>query len=286
MNTKRYIPHVQLSANQFCRAIEISSEQEGPFLLPHRHDYWELVWCQEDRGTQSIDFVEYENRSNRFFTIAPGQVHLSKFMGNNVRLLLFSPEFVGADRRSNQLISTIFSTYGDRSPYIDCDKQAIKYLDPLFTMLKEECEYSEKPCDWDLMESLTNGFLRYLSRYAKASTKGSEQRDTRVRKLMELIELHFKEERKCEFYASKLSLTSKRLNEVVKNERGKTVTQLIHGRIMLEASRDLAFSTKTIKTIALEMGFEDPAYFSHFYRKQMNESPKQFRLRCSDSAAL
>lgn len=103
---------------------------------------------------------------------------------------------------------------------------------------------------------------------------------------MELIEQYFKQEQKCEFYASKLSLTSKRLNEIVKNERGKTVTQLIHRRIVLEANRDLVFSTKTIKTIAFELGFEDPAYFSRFYRKQMHESPTEFRSRCSDCTLI
>ncbi|MEZ8087931.1 helix-turn-helix domain-containing protein [Vibrio sp. 1S139] len=286
MNTKKKIPQVQLLANQFCRAIEFSGEQEGVFLLPHRHEYWELVWCKEDAGTQSIDFVEYENCANRFFTIAPGQVHLSKSMGNNVRLLLFSPVFVETDLRSSQLVRTVFSTDCGRPPYIDCDERGIQYLAPLFTMLKEECDSGEEKCDLDLLESLTKVFLRYLSRYAIAPREKCEQSDARVRRLMGLIEQNFKEERKCEFYASELSLTSKRLNELVKNERGKTVTQLIHSRILLEASRDLAFSSKTIKTIAFELGFEDPAYFSRFYRKQMNESPMEFRLRCTNSAVI
>ena len=108
----------------------------------------------------------------------------------------------------------------------------------------------------------------------------------RVGQLVELIDQHYKQEKKCEFYASKLALTSKRLNEIVKAERGKTVTQLIHDRIMLEANRDLVFSAKTIKTIAFELGFDDPAYFSRFYRKQMSESPAEFRLRCVDSTTL
>lgn len=286
MKTKKKIAHVQLLVNQLCRAIEITDEQEGPFLLPHRHEYWELVWCRDDKGIQSIDFIEYKNCTNRFFTIAPGQVHLSKFMGNNVRLLVFSPGFVERNQRSTQLIENIFSSHSDRSPYIDCDEQGIKYLEILFTMLKEECEFGEKNCDWDLVESLINSFLRYLSRYAKASNKKGGRRDTRVSRLMELIEQHYKVERKCEFYASELSLTSKRLNEIAKDELGKSVTQLIHSRIMLEANRDLVFSTKAIKTIAFELGFEDAAYFSRFYRKLMNLSPLEFRVRCSNSTAI
>jgi len=69
----------------------------------------------------------------------------------------------------------------------------------------------------------------------------------------------------------------------VKADRGKTVTQLIHDRIILEANRELVFSTKTVKTIAFELGFDDPAYFSRFYRKQKRETPAEFRHRCLDS---
>ncbi|MGC9493548.1 helix-turn-helix domain-containing protein [Vibrio genomosp. F10] len=286
MNTKKTIPHVQLIRNQLCRVIEISDEQEDPFLEPHRHEYWELVWCKENQGTQSIDFIEYKNRTNRLFTIAPGQVHRSEFVGNNVRLLVFAPGFVETNQRSTKLVKSVFACGSDRSPYIDCNEQGIKYLEPLFNMLKEECEQGEKECDWALVESVINCFLRYLLRYAKASDRKGEQRDTRVGQLIELIDLHYKEEKKCQFYASKLALTSKRLNEIVKGERGKTVTQLIHDRIVLEANRDLVFSDKTIKTIALELGFEDPAYFSRFYRKKMSESPAGFRLECSNSTAL
>lgn len=285
-SNKPIIPRVRLILGQPCRAIEISDDEDDPFLEPHRHEYWELVWCKEDKGTQSIDFVEYENRANRLFTIAPGQVHLSEFMGNNVRLLVFAAGFVETNKRSTQLVESVFATHSDRPPYIDCSEEGIRHLEPLFNMLKQECERGEKDCDWGLVESLINCFLRYLLRHAKASDRKGEQRDMRVGQLVELIDQHYKQEKKCEFYASKLALTSKRLNEIVKAERGKTVTQLIHDRIMLEANRDLVFSAKTIKTIAFELGFDDPAYFSRFYRKQMSESPAEFRLRCVDSTTL
>lgn len=102
--------------------------------------------------------------------------------------------------------------------------------------------------------------------------------------MVDLIEQHYTTNKHCDFYSQALSITNKRINEIVKADKGKTVTQLIHDRIILEANRELIFSTKTIKTIAFELGFEDPAYFSRFYRGQMNESPAEFRARCADSA--
>lgn len=226
--------------------------------------------------------MEYENKNHRFFTIAPGQVHNSAYMGKDVRLLVFSPGFLMANPRNVQLVESVFATHDNRVPYLDCYLEQSTHLESIFGLLKEECERQES--DWDLVESLIISFLRYIVRFSIPSQGVGEERDARVSKLVGLIEDNYKLEKKSQFYADALALTSKRLNELCKAERGKTVTQLIHDRVILEANRDLIFSNKTIKTIAFELGFEDPSYFSRFYRGQMQETPAEFRERCADSA--
>ncbi|MFS1860282.1 helix-turn-helix domain-containing protein [Vibrio lentus] len=276
------IKHVRLIKGQPCRATELSKNDDDAFLEPHRHEYWELVWCVDNLGSQSIDFVDYDNKVGRIFTIAPGQVHRSELVGENARLLVFTPGFVKTNHRNTQLVDTVFAMHQSRPPYLDCNEEGNRYLLPIFTMIKEECEREDN--DWDLVESLVNSFLRYILRFATQSSLKGEVRDSRVNKVVDLIEQHYTTHKHCEFYAQALSITNKRINEIVKAERGKTVTQLIHDRTILEANRELIFSTKTIKTIAFELGFEDPAYFSRFYRGQMKESPAEFRERCADSA--
>ena len=276
------IKHVRLIKGQPCRATELSKNDDDAFLEPHRHEYWELVWCVDNLGSQSIDFVDYDNKVGRIFTIAPGQVHRSELVGENTRLLVFTPGFVKTNHRNTQLVDTVFAMHQSRPPYLDCSEEGNRYLLPIFTMIKEECEREDN--DWDLVESLVNSFLRYILRFATQSSLKGEVRDSRVNKVVDLIEQHYTTHKHCEFYAQALSITNKRINEIVKAERGKTVTQLIHDRTILEANRELIFSTKTIKTIAFELGFEDPAYFSRFYRGQMKESPAEFRARCADSA--
>ncbi|MEZ8629115.1 helix-turn-helix domain-containing protein [Vibrio lentus] len=275
------IKHMRLVKGQPCRVEELTNSDDA-FLEPHRHEYWELVWCVDNLGSQSIDFVDYDNKVGRIFTIAPGQVHRSELVGENARLLVFTPGFVKTNHRNTQLVDTVFAMHQSRPPYLDCNEEGNRYLLPIFTMIKEECEREDN--DWDLVESLVNSFLRYILRFATQSSLKGEVRDSRVNKVVDLIEQHYTTHKHCEFYAQALSITNKRINEIVKAERGKTVTQLIHDRTILEANRELIFSTKTIKTIAFELGFEDPAYFSRFYRGQMKESPAEFRARCADSA--
>ena len=180
----------------------------------------------DNLGSQSIDFVDYDNKVGRIFTIAPGQVHRSELVGENARLLVFTPGFVKTNHRNTQLVDTVFAMHQSRPPYLDCNEEGNRYLLPIFTMIKEECEREDN--DWDLVESLVNSFLRYILRFATQSSLKGEVRDSRVNKVVDLIEQHYTTHKHCEFYAQALSITNKRINEIVKAERGKTVTQLIH----------------------------------------------------------
>jgi len=125
---------------------------------------------------------------------------------------------------------------------------------------------------------LLTTFLLYAFRIAKLKiniqTGISQQR---MRQLLNLLNEHFKREQKAGFYARKMNLSPKRLNEITRKMLGKTITQLIHDRILIEAKRELIFGGRSIKEISYELGFDDPAYFSRFFKKQSGFSPTHFR---------
>lgn len=52
------------------------------------------------------------------------------------------------------------------------------------------------------------------------------------------------------------------LNECVKNITGFSVSYHIQQRIILEAKRMLFYTNKSIKEIAIELGYDDYPYFS------------------------
>jgi len=54
-------------------------------------------------------------------------------------------------------------------------------------------------------------------------------------------------------------------------------SQIIKDRLILEAKRQLKFSNKTVKEIAFELGFDDPAYFSRLFSKGTGSSPAKYR---------
>jgi YesN/AraC family two-component response regulator len=55
------------------------------------------------------------------------------------------------------------------------------------------------------------------------------------------------------------------------------LTDLISERIIIEAKRELYLTSKTIKEIAYELGYNDEHYFSRFFKTNADVSPQIFR---------
>lgn len=52
---------------------------------------------------------------------------------------------------------------------------------------------------------------------------------------------------------------------------------LIAERIIIEAKRELYLTSKPVKSIAMELGFNDEFYFSRFFKTNTNVSPTGYR---------
>jgi AraC family transcriptional activator of pobA len=78
-------------------------------------------------------------------------------------------------------------------------------------------------------------------------------------------------------YAERLAVHVNHLNKVLKENTGKTTTEIISSRIIQEAKILLKQTNWNISEIAYSLGFEEVAHFSNFFRKQTTFSPVAFR---------
>ena len=78
-------------------------------------------------------------------------------------------------------------------------------------------------------------------------------------------------------YADLLNISTPVLNRTVKHHFSKTLSQLISDRIILEAKRQLYLTSKPVKQIAYELGYDDEFYFSRYFKSKLNISPQLFR---------
>ena len=74
-------------------------------------------------------------------------------------------------------------------------------------------------------------------------------------------------------------MTAAHLNALCRQTVGKSALELIHERMILEAKRNLVYTSMSISEVSYAIGFSDPAYFTRFFKRQVGLSPKEFRKR-------
>jgi len=78
-------------------------------------------------------------------------------------------------------------------------------------------------------------------------------------------------------FAALLNTHPNHLNACVKHSTGRTISEHIRQRILLEAKLLLIHTDWQIADIAWCLGFEDPGNFTHFFRNHCKQSPLAYR---------
>jgi len=79
-------------------------------------------------------------------------------------------------------------------------------------------------------------------------------------------------------FADRLGVHVNHLNRAVRATTGKTTTEHISERLASEAIALLKHTDWNISEIGYSLGFEDPSHFNHFFKKQTNQIPSNFRM--------
>jgi AraC family transcriptional activator of pobA len=131
-------------------------------------------------------------------------------------------------------------------------------------------------------EALLTSLMLTLMRSTEFESQETERANynaVRVANLFrDLVEKHYREHLRLQDYASMMALSPAQLRAACVTATGFSPNKLIHARIIAEAKRSLIFSGMTIEQIAYWLDFSDPAYFTRFFRKEVGQSPNEFRM--------
>jgi len=269
-----HIPiHTFNEKNHIISFNKICLSNERMFYPAHRHDFYELVFFTEGNGTHRIDFTDYPIAPNRIYFLSPGQIHEMKSQGRKGYVIAFSKEILYHIQTIENLSFSQLFHHPENRYSIDISSGNESAFHTLILLLENETSRTieNKNLIRNYLSALLISALEYSPYIEKDKLKD------RIMKLSLEINKSFITERSGSYYANKLSISLKHLNDITNETLGKTVTQLIHERIILEAKREIAYTGKTIKEIAYELDFKDPAYFNRFFKKFMNMTPEEFR---------
>lgn len=101
------------------------------------------------------------------------------------------------------------------------------------------------------------------------------------RNFSRLVEIHFRNKHSVTDYAGLLAIAPKTLSKKFNRLRLTQPNEIIKDRILLEAKRLLAYSSLSVKEIAYNLGYDDPAYFNRLFTNKLGYTPTTFRKKFS-----
>ncbi|OWV98716.1 AraC family transcriptional regulator [Rhizobium sp. R693] len=118
----------------------------------------------------------------------------------------------------------------------------------------------------------------------RSEPRGQGETGSILQRYRQLVEAGFRRHRPISDYAAELGVTADRLHAICQRALGRSPIQLLHERVVQEAKLRLERSARNIQEISDSLGFRDPTYFSHFFKRKTGLSPAGYRQIARASA--
>lgn len=246
---------------------------------PHRDNGH--VFILQEKGTTAIeiDFQKHNIEASSILYIHPDQIHrLMDFDQATITSWIMTSENLNQEN-----LDLLESLRPVQALALDADTFA------LISETTSLCiKFSERKQEKLFAAILKESFNTLVTLVASQYLCQSKNTDNYSR--FEAVTKSFKQELEQNFirikapaaYAAKLNISSPYLNECVKKATGNPVSYHIQQRVVLEASRLLYHSNKSIKEIAGQLGYTDYSYFTRLFVKITGTTPVVFRTKNFD----
>lgn len=242
---------------------------------PSRKEFFEIVWLKNEEPLHDLKSENFESKGDWIYLIPPYRVHQLNKAGKNGELISFKRSVLEGEEKEFLLdLFKIFNVQGEFS-CLRLSKETATELTGIYKLIEDE--YQKAGNNFTITKALLKVFLLKLIQVKEHEFTSQDVHQKRVYEFLMLLESNYQQVRNTDFYAGKIGISSKRLNQILKEKLDKTGMQIIHDRIILEAKRKIIHSENTIKEIAYDLGFSDRPYFSRFFKKQTQQTPEEFQ---------
>lgn len=256
--------------------IESRSRGNAWEISPHRHRQLDQLLVLRSMGVRvRIDASEEWREGPLAIYVPAVTVHGFRFDQDvDGDVLTFSSE-LGKSVLPAQYPVSLFPGQALVQPLT---KEQAASIDPLLNQLRLECSGHDSgriaAASW-LVALILLQVER--ARLASGSQGEASLESRRQQQFRALVDRHFAEQQPVSFYACQLGLTEKTLTRMCQARFGCAPKQYLHRRLLLEAQRLLIYGSATVAEIAKVLGFDDPSYFTRFYRRMTGGLPSEHR---------
>lgn len=265
------------------KICDFDDEEIEHNLMPHLHDFYSIFWIESGEAIHATEFVEYSLKADTILFVPPGLKH-RMYIDKSVEgtYMLFNEDFIQYNRKNHVPLKEyrLFNNPDYKSlitVFPESREKLRNITELIFDELQSPDDYSQ-----DIVLNLLHLFLLESRRifdhqFQEQKEEPDATPDATIIKFKQLIEENYTTEKNVSPYAEMLHMNPSCLNELTKRTTGITAGELIRNRVIDETKKLLYSSSISGKEIAFQLGFDDPAYFSRFFRKYTGTTLKEFR---------
>jgi AraC family transcriptional activator of pobA len=255
-------------------------------MIYNRRDYYKIsLIIGRNRAEYADKVIDIEKSALLFATPKIPYNYLPQDYNQSGYFCIFTDEFL-VQSKSGVVLDDLPLFQPGGYPIFQLSDEQIVEIRYIFAKMYKEMS-SDYVFKYDLIRNYVLELIHYGQKLQPATALyPSHTASARVSSLfIELLERQFPIEsqnqklnlRTAKDYADRLAVHVNHLNKVLKENTGKTTTDIISSRIVQEAKILLKQTDWNISEIAYCLGFEQVAHFSNFFRKQTSFAPLAFR---------
>lgn len=260
--------------------LEDSAFDRAFFTRDRTQKYLTIAWNRGSSQRVMVDEAEYDFPSD---SILPLMVNQSFRFERSLDIAAwqFNREFYCIVDHDQEVGCVGFLFYGlTQTMFVTLESTEIRKIGLLLEVFKDEFATVDI-IQGDMLRLLLVRLIITVTRLAKKQQlprqAHEDSRHDLVRRFNLLVENHYRTNHDVRFYADLLNKSPKTLSNVFALFSERTPLRIIQDRVLLEAKRLMYYTDKTGKEIAYELGFDDAAHFSRFFKNLAGQSPTVFK---------
>ncbi|MFM9950642.1 MAG: helix-turn-helix domain-containing protein [Saprospiraceae bacterium] len=238
-----------------------------------------IIWNRGQAQRMTVDEMVYEVPENSFFSLNVSHSFRLERSEDAV-IWQFNREFYCIVTHDEEVSCTGLLFYGWREATpILLDEKEVQRFGLLTAVFLEEFT-DRDTIQGEMLRILLKRLIIKLTRLVKAQSSAGELTTTEldiVRKFNLLVENHYKKHHQVQDYANLMFKSPKTLSNLFAKYSEKSPVQVIADRLFLESKRLMLYTDMPAAEIGYELGFDEPAHFSRFFKKMAGVTLTEFK---------
>jgi len=261
-----------------CRAVH-----EMPAFIvdrPHALSFYDLILITRGRGTFWLDATPYRVRPNTVICTTPGQIRNWEVPQLDGICLFFPALFLEEFFNDASFLYRLPFFHGRPGEAArELSPANARRLRARMSSMRSEIVGLKRDSVHLLRASLYETLITLSRVYAANDDPAERSASPLALRYRDAVQRQATKQHGVAKYARELGVSPGHLNTICKRHLGRGAKEVIEEQLVVEARRLLLYSDESASRVALRLGFNDPSYFSRFFRRASGCSPSDFRAR-------